>query len=257
METVTSADGTTIAYERSGDGPPLVIVTGAFCDRATPRTLAERLSGSFTVYAYDRRGRGDSGDTQPYRAEREYEDLAAVIGAAGGAAAVFGHSSGAALALKAAAAGVPMTRLAAYEAPLFVDGSRPITADLGERIGALLADDRRLDAVRLFMTDGVLIPAEAAASIEHWPDWPGMSKIAHTLPYDLEICGDSLVPTGVLAEVGVPTLVLGGGNSPEYFRASTRAIAAAIPGAAHAELAGQDHGAADDVLAPVLVEFLG
>ncbi len=256
METVKSADGTTIAYDVLGEGPPLVVVNGAFGDRKTPRALAETLSSAFTVYVYDRRGRGDSGDTMPYAPEREIEDLAAVIDAAGGTAHVFGHSSGACLALVAAADGVPIARLVAYEPPYLVPGTRPITPGLGDRVRALIEAGNTVEAVRLFLADAILMPPEATASIEHWPDWPGMSKIAHTLPYDLEIAGEVGVPVEMLGKIAVPTLILGGGNSPDWFRTSMIDVTAAIPGAKRQEMPGQDHGAGADVLEPILIDFL-
>ena len=258
MDTVRSADGTTIAYDRTGTGPPLVLVMGAFCDRQSTKSLTKVLDGSFTVYEYDRRGRGSSGDTAPYAPEREVEDLAAVVEVTGGAPAVFGHSSGAVIALEAAAAGVPMSRLVPYEPPYIVDESRTRPgADLAERLTALVAADRRSDAARLFLTEAVQVPAHVVDMIEGGPDWSGMTAIAHTLPYDITLCNDNELPADRLATIGVPTLVLGGGNSPEWFHNTVQAIAAAVPGAQHRFLEGQDHGAADDVLAPVLIDFAG
>jgi pimeloyl-ACP methyl ester carboxylesterase len=258
MHTVSSHDGTTIAYDRTGDGPALVMVVGAFCDRRTTDSIAKVLAPEFTVYAYDRRGRGGSGDTAPYAAEREVEDLAAVAGAAGGAPFVFGHSSGAILVLEAAARGVPMTKLVAYEPPYIVDDSRARPgADLAERLSGLVAGGRRGDAAKLFLTEAVGLPPEVAGMIEGSPDWPGMTALAHTLAYDIAVCGyTNELPAGRLAAIEVPTLVLGGGNSPEWFHNTVRAVAETVPGAELRFLAGQDHRAADDVLAPVLIDFL-
>jgi pimeloyl-ACP methyl ester carboxylesterase len=126
---VCSADGTMIAFERAGQGPALILITGGLTDRTVTRSVAAELAPRFTVYAYDRRGRGSSGDTAPYSAEREVEDLAAVIGAAGGPALVFGHSSGAVLALEAAARGLAITKLAAYEPPYLTGASGRRPAD--------------------------------------------------------------------------------------------------------------------------------
>jgi pimeloyl-ACP methyl ester carboxylesterase len=256
VNTVTSADGTTIAYDRSGAGDPLVLVVGAFCDRHTTRSLAKVLAPDFTVYEYDRRGRGDSGDTAPYAVEREIEDLAAVAGVAGDAPFVFGHSSGAVLALEAAARGVPMAKLVAYEAPYIVDDTRPRPgADLAERLSALVADGRRGDAAKLFLTEAVGLAPELVATIVTSADRAGMTALAHTLAYDVIACAGNELPAGRLAGIDVPTLVLGGGNSPEWFHNSVRAVADVVPEAQLRYLAGQDHSAADDVLAPVLVEF--
>jgi pimeloyl-ACP methyl ester carboxylesterase len=257
METVSSPDGTTIAFDRTGSGPALVFVTGAFCDRQTTSSLAQVLAPDFTVYRYDRRGRGSSGDAPVYAPEREVEDLAAVAAATGEAPFVFGHSSGAVLALEAAASGAPMRKLVVYEPPYIVDDNRtrPGT-DLADRVEALVAADRRSDAAKLFLAEAVEAPPEVIAMIEASPDWPGMTSIAHTLPYDLTLCSDNELPSERIARIGVPTLVLGGDNSPAWFHATVREVATTIPGAQHRFLAGQDHGAADDVLAPVLVEFL-
>jgi pimeloyl-ACP methyl ester carboxylesterase len=256
IETVSSRDGTTIAFSRTGNGPALVLVVGAFCDRQTTRSLTKVLAPDFTVYEYDRRGRGASGDTAPYAVEREVEDLAAVAGAAENAPFVFGHSSGAVLALEAAARGVPMAKLVAYEPPYIVDDSRsrPGT-DLADRLAALVTAGRRGDAAKLFLTEAVELPPEVVAMIEGGPDWPAMTAIAHTLCYDVTACADNEMPSDRLAQIRVPTLVLGGGNSPEWFHNTVRAVAATVPDAQHRFLDGQDHGAADDVLAPVLIEF--
>ncbi len=257
METVRSADGTTIAFERVGDGPALVLVVGAFCDRLTTSSLASALAPDFTVHSYDRRGRGDSGDTQPYAVDREIEDLDALIAAAGGSALVFGHSSGAAIALLAAAEGLAITRLAVHEPPYITDDTRPHpAADLVERVRGLVASGRRGDAAALFLTEGVNVPPAGVAAMREAPSWPGLEALAHTLPYDVTVLGDFAVPVGRLAKIGVPTLVTDGANSPDWARNSVRAVADTVPGARHLSLAGQDHGVADDVLAPLLVEFL-
>jgi len=256
MDNVTSPDGTTIAFDRTGSGPPLVLVMGAFCDRQTTRSLTKLLAPDFTVYEYDRRGRGASGDTAPYAVEREIEDLGAVASAAGDAPNVFGHSSGAVLALEAAARGVPMTRLVAYEPPYIVDETRPRPGvDLGDRLGALVSAGRRADAAALFLTEAVGVPPEVVTMVAGGPDWPAMTAIAHTLRYDIAVCANNEMPSDRLAAIAVPTLVLGGANSPEWFHNSVRAVAGATPGARFRFLDGQDHGAADDVLAPVLVDF--
>jgi pimeloyl-ACP methyl ester carboxylesterase len=255
METTKSADGTVIAYDRAGQGPPLIVTVGAFCDRKTfvpPAALTDR----FTVYTYDRRGRGDSGDTQPYSPEREVADLAAVIEAAlgsGGGAFVYGHSSGAALALRAAWQGVPISAVVAYEAPYFARDTA--AEDPAARITALVEAGRRDEAVRYWMNDVVHAPAQVLETMEYWPSWPGLQALTHTLPYDLELSGDQGVPADNLATITVPVLVLGGANSPDGFQQIVRETAAAIPGARLVMLEGQDHGAPPSVLAPVLTEF--
>lgn len=257
MQTVQSADGTTIAFDRTGDGPPLLLVGGALADRSAASSLAAALAGNFTTYAYDRRGRGDSGDISPYAVEREIEDLDALITAAGGSALVLGHSSGAVLALRAAAHGLPISRLVVYEPPFVVGDTQPsLTVDLQERVRALIAAGRRGEAVRRFLIEGVGMPAEAVAMMEGSPMWPGTEHLAHTLLYDLRNVGDQRLPADRMARLQVPTLVLSGGESPAWIRDAAGALADAIPGAQHVSLAGQTHAVADDVLVPVLVKFL-
>ena len=188
MHTITSRDGTTIAYDREGDGDPLILVGGAFSYRRYPGQvkLAELLSARFTVYSYDRRGRGDSGDTAPYAVEREIEDLAAVINAAGGHAHVWGLSSGAVLALEAAAAGLPIRRLAVQEPPLVVDpADRRPPADLRQHVTGLIDAGQRGEAVRYYMVDGMGAPAFVPRLLRLMPGvWKKLTAVAHTLPYD-------------------------------------------------------------------------
>jgi pimeloyl-ACP methyl ester carboxylesterase len=254
METTRSADGTIIAYDRTGEGPPLIVVLGAFCDRKTFVPPAD-LAGRFTVYTYDRRGRGDSGDTPPYSPDREVSDLAAVAEAAAGSPVfVFGHSSGAALALRAAAQGLPAGAVAAYEAPYVIPGTREVAQDPAGRIRDLVAAGRRGDAVRYWMTDVIRVPAQVVTMMQESPTWPGLEALAHTLPYDLALTGDQGVPRD-LAKITVPVLVLSGQNSPDWFHRTVQETAAAIGGARLLMLEGQDHGAPPEVLSPVLTEF--
>ncbi|BCB87183.1 alpha/beta fold hydrolase [Phytohabitans suffuscus] len=244
-EIVASADGTPIAYESTGDGPPVVLVGGAFNDRTTVSALAATLAPRVTAIAYDRRGRGDSGDNaDAFAVEREIEDLAALIAAAGGRASLFGHSSGGVLALEAAAQGLPVERLAVYEAPFVVDGLRPLPAEgTAERVRALIAEERRDDAVCLFLTEQVAVPAEMVDGMRASPAWPFLVGLAHTLPYDIALCGPDLtVPTDRLAKIAVPTLTMAGGASPAWFPAAAQAVADAIPGASYRTIEGQDHG---------------
>jgi pimeloyl-ACP methyl ester carboxylesterase len=271
METTRSADGTVIAYERAGDGPPLIVAVGAFCDRKTFVPPAG-LTGRFTVCTYDRRGHGDSGDSASYSPDLEVADLAAVIeavagpagssgsgssgsGSSGSGAFVYGHSSGAALALRAAGHGVPVTAVAAYEAPYVIPGTRKLAENPAERIEAMVAAGRRADAVRFWMTDVTGAPAEILPRMENSPAWPSLQALAHTLPYDLALGGDQGIPIDYLAKITVPVLVLGGANSPDWFRRTVEATAAAIPGARLVMLSGQDHGVPPEVIAPVLTDF--
>ena len=260
METVRSRDGTTIAFDRSGRGPSLIIVNGALSDRGAVPDLASRLVDELTVIAYDRRGRGDSRDTPPYAVEREIEDLAALVDAAGGSAFVFGHSSGAVLALGAVAAGVSIPRLALYEPPLMVDDSRPaIPDDYVSHLDELVAAGRRGEAVSYFLTAGPLVPPPVIDQMRASPGWPPLEAMAHTIPYDARIMDglmtDDPGPLARWASVATPTLVLDGGASPPWIRHGASALAEVLPNASTTTLDGQTHGPASDVLAPVLLEF--
>ncbi|MGI5169699.1 alpha/beta fold hydrolase [Spirillospora sp. CA-253888] len=261
METVISRDGTTIAYERAGEGPPLVLVSGANCDRRTHADLAALLSEHFTVFNYDRRGRGDSGDggrleDAPETALRqEGEDLRAVIDAAGGTAHVFGASSGAMLALRAAAHGVPVAGLAMWEPPIgFDEQDRRAHLEYTARLNGLLAEDRRGDATALFMSLVGMPPAMIeGARKEPW--WAGVEKIAPTLRYDAAALGQGVLDTAEVAVVTAPVLVLEGELSPEFLRRAAQGVTAALPNARHGVLKGQDHNFAVEVMAPALTEF--
>jgi hypothetical protein len=262
VERVRSADGTELGYERRGSGPPLVLVGGALGTRAAGDEYAEALSSRRSVITYDRRGRGDSGDTPPYAVEREIEDLAAVIDAAGGRAAVYGHSSGAALALETARAlGIgAVPRLALYEPPFIVDDTRPpLPAEAADHLDELVAAGRRGDAVEYFLRSGPLVPTAAIEQARASPTWSEHEAIAHTIAYDLRVMGGTMggspEPLERFAVVVAPTLVLTGGASPAWQHAGADAIAATLPHAERRTLAGQAHRADARVLAPVLLAF--
>ncbi|AHH97703.1 alpha/beta hydrolase [Kutzneria viridogrisea] len=258
MGTITSADGTKIAYETHGHGPALIAVDGANCHRAFGGMLplAELLAPQFTVYAYDRRGRGQSGDTAPYAVRREVEDIAALITEAGGSAHLYGMSSGAILAMEAVASGLPVTKLALYEPPFTnePDGDLAAAAKFNRDLDALLAADRRADAVELFMTR-VGVPAVAIAGMRRSPAWPQFEAIAPTLAYDMAIVGDARVPRERAARITVPTLVLTGADTSPELHAGSLAVAQAVPHARHQVLDGQSHQVDPAVLAPLLAEF--
>jgi pimeloyl-ACP methyl ester carboxylesterase len=256
---VTSRDGTVIAFSRSGEGPPIILVAGAFSDRSQLNELAELLAQSFTVLNYDRRGRGESGDTPPYEVRREIEDLEAVIEEAGGAACVFGGSSGAALALEAAATGLEIEKLVVYEPPYVVDDSRPpVGPDIADRLSELIAAGRRGDAAELFMTEGALVPGEVVAEMRRSPIWAATEAMAHTLPYDAAVMGRGNRPsTERLAGITAPTLVIDGGASPAWIRNSADVVAETIPNATHTTLPDQMHDVAQEILAPVVSGFVG
>lgn len=259
---VRSSDGTTIAFERTGEGPAVILVGGALSDRSAAAQLTALLAPRFTVFAYDRRGRGDSGDTAPYAVQREVEDLGALVTEAGGAAFVFGHSSGAALALEAASRGVAISKLALYEPPYIVDGSRSrLPEDYTSHINELISSGRRGEAVEYFMTEGVNVPSEMIERMRRSPMWPALEGLAHTLPYDGMIMGDDMAGKPLSPErwasVTIPALVMDGGASPAWARNAVQATVDALPNAQRRTLEGQTHGAAPEVLAPVLMEFFG
>jgi pimeloyl-ACP methyl ester carboxylesterase len=257
MNTVVSADGTVIAFDRFGEGPPVIMAAGAFNTRATTEPLARALQEQFSVLNYDRRGRGDSGDTAPYAVDREVEDLGALITAAGGSAAVFGYSSGAILVLKAAAAGLPITHLVLYEPPFRPDDNYPPPpADLAEQVAKLVAAGRRGDAVELYQTKAIGIPEDVVVQMRHAPFRPGLEAIAHTLAYDAKITGDMSLPAGLLAAVLTPTLVICGEHSPPILRAAARAVARTLPSGRLCSLAGQTHDISPEATAPVIAGFL-
>jgi pimeloyl-ACP methyl ester carboxylesterase len=268
MHTTTAPDGTTIAYDREGDGEPLVLVPGAFSYRRYPGQvkLAGLLAARFTVYSYDRRGRCDSGDNQPYAVEREIEDLAAVIDVAGGHAHVWGLSSGAVLALEAAAAGLPIRRLAVHEPPLVVDPAdwRP-PADLLQRVTALVDAGQRGGAVRYFMVEGMGAPAFVPMMLRLMPKArKSLTAVAHTLPYDASILSGFQqgrpLPAGQWASVTVPTLVMCGasGQTPAFLVHAAQAVTAALPDARLMQRRGLGHtkGLNAPVIADALTEFL-
>ncbi|GAA2793928.1 alpha/beta fold hydrolase [Kribbella solani] len=258
MDTVASKDGTKIAYDRRGSGPALVLVDGALCCRAQGPMpeLAELLADRYTVYNYDRRGRGDSGDAAEYAVEREIEDLAAVIEAAGGSAFAYGSSSGAALALRAAAAGLPVEKLVAFEPPYVVDDSRKqIPREWVAELQALEAGD----AIRYFFTKGIGLPGIFVTMMKLMPAWKPMKAIAHTLPYDAQVVGENCFgdPMGSAqwAAIDEPVLVVNGGKSPTWMKTSTRSLATAVPGARHREIPGQNHVIKAAAIAPVIADF--
>jgi pimeloyl-ACP methyl ester carboxylesterase len=264
MKTVTSKDGTTIAYDQVGAGPALILVGGATQHRAIdPRTsqLADLLAEHFTVVHYDRRGRGDSTDNAPYAPKREIEDIEALIDAVGGSAMVFGMSSGAVLALDAAhQLSGKITKLALYEPPLVVEDSRPaVPADYVQQLNDHLAAGRRDAAIELFMTVIAGVPAEYLGPMKSDPFWSTVDAIAPTLAYDGAIMDGLMLgrplPADRWTAVTAPTLVIDGGASQPYMRHGADALAQTLAGTRRRTLAGQDHGVAPEVLAPVLREF--
>jgi len=259
MSYVSSKDGTTIACDRYGTGPALILVDGALCSRAfgpSPK-LAPLLAEHFTVWAYDRRGRGQSGDTRPYSTAREVEDIAALIQEAGGTASLLGLSSGGALALEAAASGLPIGNVVAYEPPYVDDAGLRGGAVHQEQLERLVAAGNRGGAVKYFMKDMVGAPAAMVVMMRLMPwIWRKLEAVAHTLPYDAAVMTAFRIPRARFASIGVPALVMNGSKTDDRLRKAAHALADVIPGAHHRELAGQTHNVKPSVLAPAVVEFL-
>lgn len=263
MRKVTSKDGTTIAFDQSGGGPALILVGGALQYRSIDQRtaqLAELLAQHFSVFHYDRRGRGESGDTPPYAVEREIEDLEALLEATGGQAFVFAHSSGGTLALDAVARDLAITKLALYERPFVVDDSHaPLPKDYVKQLTKLVSSGRRGDAVALFLTKAADVPAEFVAPMRNEPFWSASEAVAPTLAYDGAFMADTMsgkpLPTKRWASVRVPTLVIDGGASPAWIHNGAQALGDILPNAQRCTLSGQAHDVAPEVLAPVLEAF--
>ncbi|WP_329334420.1 alpha/beta hydrolase [Streptomyces sp. NBC_00663] len=251
-----SQDGTPIAYELGGHGPAVILISGAMSTGGTVAPLAAALSDRFTVLWYDRRGRGESGDTAPYAVAREVEDLGALIEAAGGEACLWGVSSGGALVLEAAASGLPVRKVAVYETPFadFSEHGSKQRAEYTENLTAALAEGRRGDAVELFLRLTGM-PDEMIQGARQSPAWPGMEAAAPSLAYDNAVMGDGLVPRERLASITVPVLAVAGGASPDWLQEATRAVAEAVPQGSYRNLAGQTHMVDPNALAPVLAEY--
>jgi pimeloyl-ACP methyl ester carboxylesterase len=267
METVISKDGTRIAYDRTGRGEPVILVAGAFSYRKYPAQvkLAELLSAHFTVFNYDRRGRGDSGDTPPYRVEREIEDLEAMVGAAGKPACVWGLSSGAALGLRSATAGLAIKKLALQEPPFVVEpGDRRPPAELRARVSELVAAGQRGAPVKYFMTEGMGAPSFVIPMLKVMPGaWAKLTAVAPTLPYDALLCegyqSGQPLPAGEWDSVTMPALVMSGteGESPASLRHAAAAVAKALPNAELVVRKGLGHAKklTPKVIAATLTEF--
>jgi pimeloyl-ACP methyl ester carboxylesterase len=261
MKTVESRDGTTIAYDRAGSGPAVILVDGALCHRGfgPMPSIAKLLAPQFTVFTFDRRGRGESQDTAPYSVDREVEDLQALIQEAGGSAYLFGASSGAALALEAAAHLKCIKKVALYEAPFFFDAEHPPRPnDYLAKMTALVVKDRRADALKLFMST-VGTPGIAIYAMRFTPMWSKLKRVAHTLPYDLTIVSDTRAGQPLSRErwtsVRMPALTAVGGKSPVWWQDAMKELSTVLPNARHLTLPGQNHMVKASVMAPVLTEF--
>jgi len=260
--TVTSADGTVIAVDRIGQGPAVVCVDGAMSTRSLGpgKMLAPHLADAFTVYTYDRRGRGDSGDATPYEVQREIEDLAAVIAAAGGEAMVFGHPSGCVLALEAARAGLPIAQLVLYEPPFVIDRTRPAVGEAwAQELHGLIAQGRRGRAVRRFMIEVARTPRFVPLLMSVTPMFKQIKAGAHTLAYDTALSAPYQTgepsPINRFADVHVPTGLLLGGKSPEWIANAAHCLKRVLPAGKLTALEGQTHMLKPKVTAPVVREL--
>lgn len=258
MATLTSLDGTTIAFDKIGSGQAVVLVDGAMCFRGSGpmSAIAQQLADTFTVYLYDRRGRGESGDTKPFAVEREVEDIDALTAQAGGRAALFGISSGAALVLTAAAKLGPakVSHIALFEPPYMPEAALPAAAEYTKQLNAALVEGRNGDAAELFFRR-VGVPPEAVTGMRMSPTWSATEAIAPTLAYDDAAMSDSALPVALAETVLVPTLTLAGEASPSFLRYGAEGLAKVIPGAQTENVAGQAHDATADALAPHLINF--
>jgi len=253
---VTSKDGTSIAYDRAGGGLPVVLVCGGSVDRMSNAPLAQLLSERFTTFNYDRRGRGDSGDTLPYAVDREIEDIDAIVREAGGSAFLYGSSSGAVLALHATAKLPSVRKVALWEPPYFTEelkDQRP-PLDSAATYRRFVEEDRRGDAVEFFMSEVVHMPAEFVAQAKQAPWWASQEALAHTLAYDAEVMGDYLIPER-FSSVETPAIVIDGSASFPFLHSSADALAELLPNGERATLEGQEHNIDPAVLAPVLARF--
>jgi len=257
MQTVTSKDGTKIAYDKVGHGPVVILVLGALNSRKSGAKLAKLLASRFTVISYDRRGRGGSTDTAPYAPQREVEDVAALINEVGEKVYLYGHSSGAALVLNAAIkVRKQVKKLAIYEAPYSLDAaSRKVAKEYDGQLKKLLALGRKGDAVALFVRN-VGVSAKQVQAMKRLPMWRGLEALAPTLAYESGVLGEGhSLPAALLRRITTPTLVMHGGKGAPSMRDAAQAINAAVPRAKLRTLAGQTHGVSPQVLAPLLAEF--
>jgi len=258
MNSVSSKDDTIITYDKIGSGPPLILVDGALCYRSfgpMPK-LASLLAKHFTVYYYDRRGRGNSTDVQPYSPAKEVEDIAALVNEAGGSAYLAGLSSGAALTLLAAESGLNLPKIALYEPPyVYEKNSAQSKINHGANLTSMLASQKRGDAVKYFMVKMVGVPAIFGFIMQLMPMFKKLKAVAHTLPYDTAVMGDFTVPEEMISRISVPALVAGGGKSPENLRAAVARVASVLSNGTLRMLEGETHNVKAEKLAPVLTEY--
>jgi acyltransferase len=257
-ETMVCSDGTSIVFERSGEGRPVVVVGGGLNDRATFAPLAEELSRDFTVFNYDRRGRGSSGDGDPelYTTEREVEDLEAMVNAAGEECFVFANCTGGMLAVRAAARCAGIAKLALFEPPYYVGGDRlMITDSYLRRLRELIEAGRNEDAIGLFQKEEIGLSDEVIAKVRLHPAFSAVAALAPSLLHDTLLAIDHGVPTELMANIRIPVLVLDGGNSAQWMLSACEAIAEAMPNGRHVRVEGMSHIPDQTVIGPLLAEF--
>ena len=257
MTSVTSRDGTRIAYEKTGNGPALIIVNGALSHRKLygDTALQRMLAQHFTTYTYDRRGRGESADVQPYAVEREIEDIEALINDAGGQAYLYGISSGAVLALRTAATLGPtkVTKLALYEPPYGQETQE--FEQQKQQVNAIIKSGTPGEAAAFFLAE-LGTPPDALEGMKASPEWDAIKKIDFTLAYDFEVLGNGTVPADIASTIAVPTLVMDGEKSMDFMHATADQVAKLVPNAQRKTLPGQTHQAEAGAVAPVLIAFL-
>lgn len=257
MEIAISKDGTRIAYNKTGSGPTVILVDGAFCskDFGPMAKIAPLLSQSFTVITYDRRARGESGDTKPYAIEREIEDINALINIAGGTACLFGISSGAILAIRTVAAGLNVKKLAVLEPPFVGNKGNKRPANAFQQLSQMILENRRGDAVKFYLTKVIGVPAIIPFILRLTPNWPKMKAIAGSLPYDAAVCGDFNVPLQLVAKITIPTIAIDSIKSPDILRNAVEALAKVLPNGHRVSLKGKMHDVPAKILVPALTDF--
>lgn len=264
MERVKSRDGTSIAFDRLGEGEPVIIVAGALSDRSTTRPLAEALAKQFTVFNFDRRRRGETGDESeghPTSPAREVEDIAAMIEVAGGSAAVYGHSSGAALAFHAGVSGLDITKLVLHEAPFApdeLDDDWDDPREYARELEALLAEGKEEEATEAFMR-AVGMPEEVMSSLKGTPDWKQWTVLGSSLAWDSAAMGDAQggkVPHELVSRITMPTLVLIGDRTFDFMIDIGRILADTLPQGQFMLVKGADHEAGPELIGPPVAAFL-
>jgi pimeloyl-ACP methyl ester carboxylesterase/uncharacterized protein YndB with AHSA1/START domain len=258
MNTVTSKDGTQIAFEKTGNGPVVILVDGAFCSKdfgPTPK-LVPVLANNFTVISYDRRARGDSSDTQPYSVQREIEDIEALINVVGATASLYGVSSGAVLCIEAVASGLPVKKLVIFEPPYYTDSRRnEPPSDAERQLNQMIAEGRKKDAVKFYLRKVIGVPAIVPFILRLTPNWSKMIANANSLPYDAAVMGNFKVPKNVLASINIPVMVIASAKSPQSLRKPSQVVAELLSAGKYKILKGQIHNVSPKTLVPELVKF--